>query len=281
MRLAKHIGSIEMRAEPANWGNSWHHIANSLIYYSDAFRSKKTYPNYTINSYTNVTEAALFYIRRLAQLPIKIPLSFLREWRLLQSRQKYDLVLLQLSFDSSMYEHSNYKRISDFIEDAIAGFSEGAPKDHALVFKTHPFEDGRDKLQKVCRIIARSHGIAERVIFIDGGNLGLLLDNARSVVTINSTAAQQALWRGLPVRAMGRSVYGKSELVSNQNLADFFRMPIPPDRKAYEIYRKFLLATSQVEGGFYSESARALALGRLPTLMCAPLDPYDTAFSKN
>ena len=65
---------------------------------------------------------------------------------------------------------------------------------------------------------------------MQGGKLAGLLSQARSAVTINSTAAQQALWRGLPVKAMGRSVYAKPGLVSGQSLEDFLRRPAPPDQ---------------------------------------------------
>ena len=41
---------------------------------------------------------------------------------------------------------------------------------------------------------------------VRGGKLAQLLNHARSVVTVNSTAAQQALWRGLPTRTFGAAV---------------------------------------------------------------------------
>jgi capsular polysaccharide export protein len=71
------------------------------------------------------------------------------------------------------------------------------------------------------------------VHFVRGGKLAPLLDSASSAVTVNSTSAQQALWRGLPLKCFGAAVYDKPEFVSEQPLAEFFRSPKPPDSAAY------------------------------------------------
>ena len=61
--------------------------------------------------------------------------------------------------------------------------------------------------------------------YVRGGKLAALLDHARSAVTVNSTAGQQVLWRGLPIRAFGRAVFAKPEFVSTQPIAEFFAAP--------------------------------------------------------
>ncbi|MCC0065316.1 MAG: capsule biosynthesis protein CapA, partial [Defluviimonas sp.] len=86
---------------------------------------------------------------------------------------------------------------------------------------------------------------------------------------------QQVLWRGLPLKALGRAVYSRPAFVSQQALADFFADPAPPDAEAYRVYRRYLLETSQVPGGFYSRRGRSLLLGRVVDMVLAPDDPYD------
>jgi capsular polysaccharide export protein len=118
--------------------------------------------------------------------------------------------------------------------------------------------------------------VDERVLFLDGGpSLTSLLDGACSAVTINSTAAQQALWRGLPVAARGRAVYAKPGLVSSQALDTFFADPRRPDQQAYWQFRQFLAETSQLVGSFYSRPGIAALLKALPAAMLAPVDAYD------
>jgi len=126
------------------------------------------------------------------------------------------------------------------------------------------------------RRLGTKHGLSERLHLITGGKLARLLDGAESAVTVNSTSAEQALWRGLPLKALGQAIYARPEFTSPQSLQAFFAAPDPPDHETYLTYRRYLLQTSQVSGGFYSRSGRRAALRRLPDMMLAPQDPYVT-----
>lgn len=170
--------------------------------------------------------------------------------------------------------HSPFSTMPEFLELAIQGFAEGAPPHHHLVFKAHPLEDGRTKLKADIQRLAQSHGISERVHFIRGGKLAGLLNSARSSITVNSTAAQQVLWRGMPLKVFGDAVYDKPEFVSSQSLPEFFANPTRPDLRAYRDYRRFLLETSQLPGGFYSAPGRRQLLRQVVDLMLAPDNPY-------
>jgi capsular polysaccharide export protein len=143
------------------------------------------------------------------------------------------------------------------------------------VFKAHPLEDGRVPLRRDVRRFARAAGVDARVHFVRGGKLARLLDHARAAVTVNSTAAQQVLWRGLPIKTFGSAVYAKPEFVSTQPLDDFFAQPARPDNRAYRDYRHYLLETSQVAGGFYSSRGRRQLLRQVVDMMLSPEDPYD------
>ena len=115
----------------------------------------------------------------------------------------------------------------------------------------------------------------DRVHYVRGGKLAQLLDEARSAVTVNSTAGQQVLWRGIPLRTFGAAVYAKPEFVSQKPLPEFFAGAERPDRRAYTDYRRFLLETSQVAGGFYSARGRRQLLRQAVDMMLADEDPYD------
>jgi capsular polysaccharide export protein len=157
----------------------------------------------------------------------------------------------------------------------MAGFAEGAPAHHHLVFKAHPLEDGRTPLRRDIRRIAAAHGVGGRVHYVRGGKLARLMNDARSAVTVNSTAAQQALWRGLPLKAFGQAVYLKPEFVSDQPMDAFFQNPTRPDSRAYRDYRHFLLETSQITGSFYSARGRRQLLRQVVDMMLSPDDPYE------
>jgi capsular polysaccharide export protein len=104
--------------------------------------------------------------------------------------------------------------------------------------------------------------------------LAALLDEACSALTVNSTAAQQALWRGLPLKAYGTAVYSKPEFVSNQDTASFFENPAKPNHASYLLFRQFLMESSQIRGSFYSAAGRAQLLRRMGDLMLSEADPY-------
>ena len=130
-------------------------------------------------------------------------------------------------------------------------------------------------MRRQLRRLAHDHGIAHRVHYVHGGKLARLLNDARTAVTVNSTAGQQVLWRGIPLKVFGKAVYAKPQFVSGQSLARFFAAPNRPDNKAYKDYRRYLLETSQVPGGFYSSSGRRQLLRLVVDMMLAAEDPYD------
>ncbi len=275
MRAAIETLSAELIDPPAHWGELTHHIFYGAAYHAVILFANHRYRGFRPHRALSVEKEALLHARRLVALP-----WYALEWRLVEARvfrsgAPYHLVLLQLEHDASFLNHGPFASNAAFIATVIEGFAEGAPRHHHLVFKAHPLEDGRVPLKALIEKAAERHNIAERVHFIRGGKLGRLLDHARSAITVNSTAGQQALWRGLPLRVFGRAVYDKPEFVSRQPLHEFFANPIRPDLAAYRDYRRFLLESSQIPGGFYSARGRRQLLRQVVDLMLAPLDPYE------
>jgi capsular polysaccharide export protein len=175
--------------------------------------------------------------------------------------------------------HSPFKTMTEFLAVVMEGFAKGASPHHHIVFKAHPLEDGRVPVAREIRRLARLHGVERRVHFVRGGKLAALLNHARSAITVNSTAGQQVLWRGLPLKTFGAAVYAKPEFVSTQPLVEFFTLPTRPDSRAYRDYRHYLLETSQVPGGFYSSRGRRELLRQVVDMMLQPEDPYDALTS--
>jgi capsular polysaccharide export protein len=275
MRRALDGHDRPLPAAPAHWGAALAHAWHGMIYHFFVLAFAPAYPLYRTHRQTPLATELLLHLRRIAVRPWLALASRIRERRLARLAAPYHLVLLQLGHDSSMVHHSPFRTVSAFVAHCIEAFAEGAPTHHHLVFKSHPFEDGREPIGRTIRHFARDRRVAGRVWLIEGGKLGPLLDGARSAVTVNSTAGQQALWRGLPLAILGDCVYAKPELVSTRPLAAFFRAPDAPDGEAYRIFRRFLLATSQVRGGFYTRTGRTAALRVLVDAMLAAADPYD------
>jgi capsular polysaccharide export protein len=268
-------GGSHLPEVPAHWGDMRQHIFYGALYHAVVLAGFGRYPDYQPHREISVQQEFRLYLRRLALMPLHRVERALATRAIRRGGFPYHLVLLQLEHDASFRMHSPFGTMREFLALCIDGFARGAPAHHHIVFKAHPLEDGRVPLARDLAELATAAGVRDRVHFVRGGKLARLLDGARSAVTVNSTAAQQALWRGLPTRAFGAAVYAKPEFVSDQPLAAFFAQPGHPDSAAYRDYRRYLLETSQVAGGFYAARARRQLLRQVIDMMLAPDDPYD------
>ncbi|MCB1388813.1 MAG: capsule biosynthesis protein CapA [Rhodobacteraceae bacterium] len=274
MRQALEQCETDLIDAPAHWGDMRQHIYYGFAYHARILLANGAYRGFRPHRALNVVQEFRLHLNRLVMMPFHAVERRLATWRVRTGGFPYHLALLQLEHDASFQQHSPFSTMTEFLDVAIKGFAEGAPRHHHLVFKAHPLEDGRTRLRSDIARIAAENGCADRVHFIRGGKLAGLLNHARSAVTVNSTAAQQVLWRGMPLKVFGAAVYDKPEFVSTQPLAEFFAHPSRPDLRAYRDYRRFLLETSQLPGGFYSAAGRRQLLRQVVDLILSPEDPY-------
>lgn len=266
---------------PDHWGALRSHILFGALYHFCILVANHPYRRMRRHRALSVAQEFRLHLRKLLTLPWETARRIAATARIRRGGFAYHLVLLQLEHDANFLAFSPFSSQAQFIERVIAGFARGAPAHHHLVFKAHPLEDRRIPLRRIIAAQTRAHGLDRRVHFVGGGKLGALLDHASSAVTVNSTAAQQALWRGLPLRAFGHSVYDKPEFVSALPLFRFFARPAAPDIPAYRDYRRFLLATSQIPGSYYAARGRRQVVRRLVDALLDERDPYDLPAAAN
>lgn len=279
MQAALARSGMEQSRPPATWGDMRAHIFYGALYHFCVLTMNRRYRAFRPHRGITVAEEFRLHLRRLILMPFHSIERWLATWRVRSGGFPYHLVLLQLDHDASFRAHSGFADTTEFIDTCLLAFAEGAPGHHHIVFKAHPLEDGRSAVARTIRDTARRLGLVGRVHFLRGGKLARLLDGARSAVTVNSTAGQQVLWRGLPLKALGRAVYGLPEFVSPQPLAAFFAAPDRPDSRAYRDYRHYLLETSQIPGGFYATRGRRQILRQVVDMILSPEDPYDALVS--
>ena len=279
MQTALANSDMEAPLPPGHWGDMRQHIFYGALYHWFVMFRNGDYRNFRPHRSLPVTKEFQLYVKRLLLMPLLSIDRLLSTLRIRMGGFPYHLALLQLEHDSSFQMHSPFETMTDFLEVRIEGFEIGAPKQHHLVVKAHPLEDGRVPVRRELRRLAREKGVAARVHYVRGGKLAQLLNDARSAVTVNSTAAQQVLWRGIPLKVFGRAVFAKPEFVSDQPMPDFFAGASRPDNKAYKDYRRYLLETSQLPGGFYSARGRRQLLRQVVDMMLSGEDPYDALAS--
>lgn len=274
MHAALEGSDMEAPMPPASWGDMRQHIFYGALYHWFVMFLNGKYRNFRPHRSLTVAREFQLYLKRLVLMPYLSLERMLATARIRRGGFPYHLALLQLEHDSSFQKHSPFNTMSDFLQLVIDGFAAGAPTHHHLVFKAHPLEDGRVPLRREIRRLAKAAGVPGRVHFVRGGKLAQLLGDCRSAVTVNSTAAQQVLWRGIPLKVFGNAVYAKDEFVSDQPLGEFFSRANRPDAKAYRDFRRYLLETSQLPGGFYSARGRRQLLRQVVDMMLSDDDPY-------
>ena len=260
---------------PAHWGDMRQHVFYGALYHWFVMFKNGAYRHFKPHRDLGVVAEFRLYLRRLLMMPAHWISRMVATRRIMRGGYPYHLALLQLEHDSSFQAHSPFDCMSEFLELVIDGFAKGAPAHHHLVFKAHPLENGRLGLRRLVRDLAAKYGVSARVHYVRGGKLAQLLDHARSAVTVNSTAAQQVLRRGIPLKVFGDAVFDKPEFVSTLPLEEFFDHANRPDVRAYKEYRQYLLETSQIPGGFYSARGRDQLMRLVVDMALAAQDPYD------
>jgi capsular polysaccharide export protein len=275
MQEALALSDLDVPTPPSHWGDMRHHVFYGALYHWFVMFRNREYRNFARHRELPVATEAWLYTKRLFLMPFIALNRRIATMRIRYGGFPYHLVLMQLEHDASFQTHSPFTRMEEFVTVVMKGFAKGTPRHHHLVFKAHPLENDRSPMRKIITRLAKKHNVETRVHYVRGGKLAQLLDNARTAVTVNSTAGQQVLWRGIPLKVFGTAVYSKPEFVSDQPLAKFFAQPNRPDSKAYRDYRRFLLETSQIPGGFYAARGRRQLLRQVVDMMLASEDPYD------
>lgn len=251
------------------------YVMAGIAYYAFQFFLTFFYARYRSHrDYAIVTEAT-FWLMRFFTWPWRL-------WRAEGDRKFLEkrgtpvhLALLQLDGDSQIQSHSAFDSIIEFIELCIRDYARSGSHDQALVFKNHPLDNGMLNLRRVITEVAVRHGVKDRVFFIDAGKLAPLLENACSVISVNSTACHQSLKRGIPTAVLGQAIYRHPEITPHMKLADFFRLRPAMQRRNYELFYQFLCLTCQVNGGFYTRDGVMAAAGPLVERMLSDRDPYE------
>lgn len=178
----------------------------------------------------------------------------------LEGTAPYFVFALQMSGDYQIRANSRYSGLSLPLQDVITSFAKDAPAGARLVVKLHPMDNGITDWEKVTVELARAAGIADRVDFIDGGDLMALLSRASGCVVINSTVGLHALQAGCPVTCLGIATYDVEGITHQGPLASFWQDPHRPDPADVSALVRLLAAAIQVRGDFFSAEGRAAAV---------------------
>lgn len=237
-----------------------------FVYYAVVFLLRPAFPRYHSHRDLGLLLEAGLWLRRWASWPARR--SRLRRVYEAISRSKdpVHLVLLQLNGDSQVKVHSDFGSVVDFARLCISEFAASGVREGLLVIKNHPLDNGFIPLGKLISEEAERQGVADRVLFADGGNLVSLMGRSVTAISINSTACHQALRRCIPTLLVGRAVFNHPEITSDLPMRKFFaRHPVKKPEDYHKLI-KHMMRTCQINGGFYNREGRAILV---PALVAA------------
>ncbi len=245
--------------------------AGACIAYGVACLMRRSwFRRYTTHRGWSLPHEAAGWIRRIIETPLARRRSRNAIARAFAAPNGFFVLPIQMDNDSQILCHSDLGGMMHAIRLVVASFARHAPPDAVLAVKSHPLDNGVIDWRAVTKGAAHDAGVADRVVLIEDCDLGVLLDRARGMVTVNSTSGTFALAAGVPTIALGRSVYDLPGLTHQGTLESFWRSPTPPDARLFDAFRRVLAQTCLVEGDFFTEVgvARAVA-GAVPRIEAA------------
>jgi len=222
----------------------WHKAANIAL--GRRYRHYRTHRPYPMQ------REAAGWIRRLSRR-LAMRRHTHQRWAVYAATQpRFFLFPLQLNSDTQIRVHADVGGMDGYLDTVLTSFAAHAPQDTRLLIKNHPLDNGVIDYQRMIARRTADLGTTDRVDFIDGGDLGAMLDMTAGVVLVNSTTGLAALQRGVPVHASGTAIYRMDGLTSGQSLADFWIHPQAPDATLCRQFMTLLRRCAMVEGDLFS-----------------------------
>ena len=218
------------------------------------------------------------HVRRFAAYPFRARHDRALIARLARDPAPTFLLPLQLESDAQIRHYSPFGTMSEIITRVMGSFSRHAPPDARLVIKNHPLDPGFVNFGRLIACLGREMDVASRVEYVDTGDASALVPRARGVITVNSTVGMSALMHGRPAIALGTAIYDLPGLTFQGTLDAFWRESQPPDAELFRSFRNVVIHATQVNGGYYTRQALALAVANTPRLLLAERTPLEELF---
>ena len=253
--------------------------AHELAYHIPGLLNPLLYPGYQTHR-PNVSPVEFWgWCRRFVQMPAYERRDQRAIADLLDGGRPFYLFPLQINGDSQIRYHSGSRGIPQIIKRVINSFFRHAPEHAMLVIKNHPLDTGLIDYPDWIARLERRLGVQGRILYLESGKLPALLQKARGLVTVNSSVGTSALINNCPVIALGKAIYAIPGLTFQAELDAFWQHGEKPDRSLLRSFRKTVIHTAQVNGGFYSRAGISLGVANCCARLATATDPLDELIS--
>lgn len=232
-------------------------------------------------SHHNMSAAVEYagYIQRSRLLKRVAPANTRLIENLVAQRMPYFFVPLQLNSDSQVRDHERFHTMQLMLKHVLQSFAQHAPAGTSLVIKNHPLDTGWEHYDRVMLNLERQFGLKDRVLYVETGDLSTLLKHAQGTITLNSTVGYVALEQGCPTLCLGDPQYNLPGLTDQQDLAQFWGMPVAPEAELFQSFKRVVVHSTQVYGGFYCPPSIAQAVQGSCERLAAELSPLQQSLS--
>ena len=240
-----------------------HHVINISLYHAMQPFGRLVFRRYVYPYTQSPWLQFAGHVRRYLSLAFRSKVE--SDAQVLRARGPFFLACLQREGDAQLLRYSHYADNTAFLAEVLTSFARHAPEDARLVVKNHPLDPGLVDLARMTHVLAVERGIADRVDFIDGGNLAALCRASSGMVVNNSSAALSALGFSTPVKVLGEAFFDIEGLTDQQPIDGFWTRPLPPEDDLYKRFKAHVINRTQVNGNYHEPRARkhtARALAR-------------------
>lgn len=242
---------------------AWEDIAYNLA----SLALAPLFPGYRTHRPWHILVEYAGWALRLARKPLERRRSADALDKLGRAGRPYFVFPLQLDDDYQIRVHSSFHGMQPAVDTVLASFARHAPPDALLVVKGHPLDNGLTDWRRRTCTAAAALGITDRTIFVETADIDVLVRGARGVVTVNSTSGTLSLRHGVPTIVLGDAVYDIPRITARDGLDRFWADPVAPDMTVFDAFRRVLIHTCLIHGGYFSDEGLAMlvsgALARL------------------
>jgi capsular polysaccharide export protein len=270
---AERVGDVP---KPVRFRSSFRiRAAHDVAYHVAGVLNPVLFPRYRTHAPILAPVEYAAYLRRFARLRLIRKREHERAKVVASSGRPYFVLPLQLNSDAQIRDHSRFEHMGEVIEYVLESFARHAPGDALLVIKNHPLDMG---LMDYARIIAdceERFGLAGRTVYLEDGNLEMLLQHARGLVNVNSTTGMVGLELGVPTLALSDPIYNLPGMTVQAGVDAFWQVPEPPDGELFECFRRVVMHATQINGGLYCGKGIELAVINASRVLTAERSPLE------
>jgi capsular polysaccharide export protein len=252
---------------------------HDVVYQASGVLNRLLFSKY--RSHQNMSAAVEYagYIQRSRLLKRVAPANTRLIENLVAQRTPYYFVPLQLNSDSQVRDHERFHTMQLMLKHVLQSFAQHAPAGTKLVIKNHPLDTGWEHYDRVVLNLEHQFGLKDRVLYVETGDLTTLLKHAKGTITLNSTVGYVALEQGCPTLCLGDPQYNLPGLTDQQDLAQFWGMPLAPEAELFQRFKRVVVHSTQVYGGFYCPPSIAQAVQGSCERLAAELSPLQQLLS--